>query len=157
MQPSRQSIPMTIVMIDPRLLSATFIPDSSASQNQQRAPTRDDPFFRHFNRDIRNIIYGYMTFPPVWSEETKDVFGFILSCQQAKQEAGEEGARAAWLYIQNVKDKFNTQRYRGQWRLGRNHPRPKLVHRVWWRAILTSSNHLPGWACCPYFPKSALA
>jgi len=122
---------MTIDMIDPRLSSATFLPDSSAFQNQQRAPTHDDPFFRHFNRDIRNMIYGYMIFPPLWNAGTKDVLGFILSCRQAKQEAGEQGAREAWLYVQDIKEDFNTQCYRGQWRLGRNHPRPKLVHRVW--------------------------
>ena len=29
--------------------------------------------------------------------------------------------------MQNVKEDFNTQHYRGKWKFGRNHPRPELL------------------------------
>ena len=65
-------------------------------------PIRQNSIFEHFNRDIRNMIYGYMAFPPVFGPGIKDAVSFMKTCSLAYQEGKEEGARQAWLLVQEV-------------------------------------------------------
>jgi hypothetical protein len=59
-------------------------------------------FFTRLSRDIRNIIYSYLTLPPLCNANTINTAGLILSCRQAQQEATTEGHFQAWLLIQRV-------------------------------------------------------
>ena len=65
-------------------------------------PIRQNSIFEHFNLDIRNMIYGYMAFPPVFGPGIKDAVSFMKTCRLACQEGKEEGARQAWLLVQEV-------------------------------------------------------
>jgi hypothetical protein len=53
-------------------------------------------FFNVLNRDVRNLIYGYMTLPGIRNQDAKSWLGFAATCQQAKQEAEEEGMHHLW-------------------------------------------------------------
>jgi hypothetical protein len=59
-------------------------------------------FFNRLNRDIRNIIYSYLTLPPIRNQSTTNTAGLVLSCRQAHQEATTEGHFQAWLLIQRL-------------------------------------------------------
>jgi len=65
-------------------------------------PLRQNSIFEHFNRGIRNMIYGYMAFPPVFGPGIKYAVSFMKTCRLAYQEGKEEGARQAWLLVQEV-------------------------------------------------------
>jgi hypothetical protein len=67
---------------------------------------RQNAFFAHLSRDIRNMVYNYLDFPPVRSECTNDRVTFMLACHQAKQEAEEEGARQAWIHVRGIQKEF---------------------------------------------------
>jgi hypothetical protein len=46
--------------------------------------------------DFFNLIYGYMTLPGIRNQDAKSWLGFAATCQQAKQEAEEEGMHHLW-------------------------------------------------------------
>jgi hypothetical protein len=62
---------------------------------------------QHFDRDIRNHIYSYLTFPPLHHNENSD--GLAVTYRQAKQEAAEEGVRQLWMFLQDMKKNYKQE------------------------------------------------
>jgi hypothetical protein len=54
----------------------------------QRTPIRKCSFFTHLDRDVRNIIYSHINFPPF--PHAKQCTGLYFSCRQGKTEVEEE-------------------------------------------------------------------
>jgi hypothetical protein len=63
-------------------------------------------FFNVLNRDVRNLIYGYMTLAPIRNNQSKDWMGFAASCRKARQEIKEEGVRHLWQDVKDLQAEF---------------------------------------------------
>jgi hypothetical protein len=80
---------------------------STKARARPDLPCRPNAFFEHFNRDIRNHIYGYLTFPPLHQlDNGGNSTGFTATCRQAKEEADEEGLRQLWIFLQQIKSDY---------------------------------------------------
>jgi hypothetical protein len=62
--------------------------------------------FEHFDRDIRNLIYGYLSIAPLAGLRKEDANGLALACRQADHEVKEEGARQLWVWLQKTQREF---------------------------------------------------
>lgn len=71
-----------------------------------QGPNGTSYFFSLLNRDVRNLIYNYITFGQIRTKDATQWVGFKGRCQQAKQEAEEESVRRLWLYGQNICRRF---------------------------------------------------
>jgi hypothetical protein len=83
---------------DTKRVRTTVTP--AATQTLQQS---NSGFFSRLSRDARNIIYSYLTLPPVRTQDTNESAGLVLSCRPAKEEAKAEGHLQALLFIQSVR------------------------------------------------------
>ena len=81
-----------------------IIPQNAAPPAQ--GPNETNHFFSQLNRDVRNLIYDYMTLGQIRNKDATQWIGFRGTCRQAKQEAEEEGVRHLWIYVQDICSKF---------------------------------------------------
>ncbi|KAI4635949.1 hypothetical protein J4E83_000903 [Alternaria metachromatica] len=87
-----------------RRVADIIIPQDAAPPEQ--GPNETSYFFNLLNRDVRNLIYNYMTLGQIRTKDATQWVGFRGTCRQAKQEAEEEGVRHLWLYVQDICRRF---------------------------------------------------
>lgn len=92
-------------------------PSSEDSLHQRKRlkeepPTGQDPFKR-LPRDVRNMIYEYMTFPPRENKgdvaDGRSARNLALTCQQAKAEYDEERQRRFWIHLKKIEHSHLTE------------------------------------------------
>lgn len=99
------------------------------ARQQPHLPRQQDSFFKHLDRDIRNRVYGYLTFDPLLHPKNRTgretvrvgICGYALAatCRQAKQETDEEAehqlrqfvAALSSSYRQDTGDKLGLSRH----------------------------------------------
>jgi hypothetical protein len=64
----------------------------------QETPVRSCSFFTHLNRDIRNLVYGYLSLPP-FPNAKKHCRGLVFSCCQARIEIEEEAISKLRIFL----------------------------------------------------------
>ena len=62
---------------------------------------RNNPFFEHLNRGVRNLIHCRLQFS---INDVKHYTGLFLSCHEVKKESEEESAQLLSTYSHEVKD-----------------------------------------------------
>ena len=73
------------------------VPDRTRSR---KAVPLTSAFFGTLNRDIRNVIYSYLAFPPFDRHESYS--GLEFTCRQAYSEAQQEAKRALRLFLRHL-------------------------------------------------------
>lgn len=68
--------------------------------------------FTSLPREIRSMIYDYMTFPPLEADSDVQWAGsaghLALTCRQAMSEWREECARRFWIYLKKIENKYRS-------------------------------------------------
>lgn len=101
----------TVISIHRSPMNMSNMPPTSTpleAAHQPLIPSRENSFFAHLNRDIRNMIYAYTSLSPIRTAEAKCWVGFAASCQQARREASEEGVRHMWELVNTVEVSSST-------------------------------------------------
>jgi len=64
---------------------------------------RPNTLFNDLHRDVRVLIYGYLSFPPLHYLRPEGQNFLAFTCRQAFQETTEEGQRQLWILVRNFK------------------------------------------------------
>ncbi|CAA9963064.1 hypothetical protein PTNB85_07294 [Pyrenophora teres f. teres] len=99
------------------MTTRTMVPHGSArtessptikttKMSSPKSTPKPSDFFNVLNRDVRNIIYGFMTFGKIRNVHARNWVGFVATCRQAKQESDEEGRRYLWEYVIQIQQHY---------------------------------------------------